>query len=388
MSHSTDPHEKLLQQYLDGKCTPGEAEALMSWLQATGHHRALLRKMQEEFPQVLASQPTIDQEISDRMEARLLQQISAPRVLRMRNRRIWLAAASVLLLLAAGAMYLFLPESSRPAPVAVSKTPAAPEDIAPGSAKALLTLADGSTITLDSAGKQVIHQGQTLVQLQNGQVEYNADNAGQAVGYNILSVPRGGQFTIVLPDGSRVWLNSASKLRYPTAFSGGQRLVELEGQGYFDVRKDAEHPFIVKTKTLDVEVLGTGFDVMAYPDERSMNTTLVEGAVRVKDVMLKPGQQARMEYSTGCIYVEPADIQQVTAWKTGFFEFDNANLADIMRQASRWYDIDIDMDITARNRAKTYGGRISRNLPLSELLNMLEANGAGFNLQGRKLIVR
>ncbi|MGN7722613.1 FecR domain-containing protein [Chitinophaga sp. 22620] len=388
MSHSTDPHEKLLQQYLDGKCTPGEAEALISWLQATGHHRTLLRKMQEEFPQVLADQPTIDQEISDRMEARLLQQISAPRVLRMRNRRIWLAAASVLLLLAAGAMYLFLPESSRPAPVAVSKTPAAPKDIAPGSAKAVLTLADGSTITLDSAGNQVIHQGQTLVQLQNGQVEYNADNAGQAVGYNILSVPRGGQFTIVLPDGSRVWLNSASKLRYPTAFSGGQRLVELEGQGYFDVHKDAEHPFIVKTKTLDVEVLGTGFDVMAYPDEKSMNTTLVEGAVRVKDVMLKPGQQARMEYSTGCIYVEPADIQQVIAWKTGFFEFDNANLADIMRQASRWYDIDIDMDITAHNRAKTYGGRISRNLPLSELLNMLEANGASFNLQGRKLIVR
>jgi ferric-dicitrate binding protein FerR (iron transport regulator) len=388
MSHSTDPHEKLLQQYLDGKCTPDEAEALMSWLQATGHHRALLRKMQEEFPQVLADQPTIDQEISDRMEVRLLQQISAPRVLRMRNRRTWLAAASVLLLLAAGAMYLFLPESSRPAPVAVSKTPAAPKDIAPGSAKAVLTLADGSTITLDSAGNQVIHQGQTLVQLQNGQVEYNADNAGQAVGYNILSVPRGGQFTIVLPDGSRVWLNSASKLRYPTAFSGGQRLVELEGQGYFDVRKDAEHPFIVKTKTLDVEVLGTGFDVMAYPDEKSMNTTLVEGAVRVKDVMLKPGQQARMEYSTGCIYVEPADIQQVIAWKTGFFEFDNANLADIMRQASRWYDIDIDMDITAHNRAKTYGGRISRNLPLSELLNMLEANGATFNLQGRKLIVR
>ena len=388
MSHSTDPHEKLLQQYLDGRCTPEEAEALMSWLQATGRHRALLRKMQEEFPQVLASETTIDREISDRMEARLLQQISAPRVLRMRNRRIWLAAASALLLLAAGAMYLYLPESSRPAPLIASKTPVAPKDIAPGSAKAVLTLADGSTITLDSAGNQVIHQGQTLVQLQNGKLEYDAGNNGQAVGYNTLSVPRGGQFTIVLPDGSRVWLNSASRLRYPTAFSGGQRLVELEGQGYFDVRKDAEHPFIVKTKTLDVEVLGTGFDVMAYPDEKSMNTTLVEGAVRVKDVMLKPGQQARMEYSTGCIYVEPADIQQVIAWKTGFFEFDNANLADIMRQASRWYDIDIDMNITGQNLNKAYGGRISRNLPLSELLNMLEANGARFNLQGRKLIVQ
>lgn len=388
MPHSTDPHEKLLQQYLDGKCTPEEAQALMSWLQTTGHHRVLLRKMQEEFPEILASEPVIDQEISDRMEARLLQQISAPRVLRMRNRRTWLAAASALVLLAAGAMYLFSRKQDQAVPLAANHTPVAPKDIAPGSAKAVLTLADGSTVTLDSAGNQVIHQGQTLVQLQNGQLEYDADNIGQAAGYNILSVPRGGQFTIVLPDGSRVWLNSASKLRYPTAFTGEQRLVELEGQGYFEVRKDAQHPFIVKTKTLDVEVLGTGFDVMAYPDEKSMNTTLVEGAVRVKDVMLKPGQQARMEYSTGCIYVAPADIQQVIAWKTGFFEFDNANLADIMRQASRWYDIDIDMNISSVNQNKAYGGRISRNLPLSELLNMLEANGARFNLQGRKLIVQ
>ncbi|RPD41828.1 FecR domain-containing protein [Chitinophaga barathri] len=385
MSHSTDPHEKLLQQYLDGKCTPGEAEALMAWLQANGNHKALLQKMQEEFSQVLTSQPAIDQEISDRIEARLLQQIGAPKVVHLRRRRTWLAAASILVLLAAGGLYLFTADNTEVPKLASTPDITAPKDIAPGSSKAVLTLTDGSTITLDSAGNQVIHQGQTLVQLNNGRLEYDTDNIGQAVGYNMLAVPRGGQFTIVLPDGSRVWLNSASKLRYPTAFTGEKRLVELEGQGYFEVQKDAEHPFIVKTKSLDVEVLGTGFDVMAYPDEKSINTTLVEGAVRVKDVMLKPGQQARMEYSTGCIYVEPADIQQVIAWKTGFFEFDDANLAEIMRQASRWYDIDIVMNTTGKDKA--FGGRISRNLPLSELLHMLEANGARFNLQGRKLIV-
>ncbi|MBO9152002.1 FecR domain-containing protein [Chitinophaga sp. GCM10012297] len=385
MPHSTDPQEQLLQRYLDGKCTPAEARELMSWLQSNGRHKALLQQMQEEFSQAFASKPSIDPEISDRMEARLLQHIGAPKVVRMPRRRIWLVAASVAVLITAGVLYLLTREISRQPPLASQTKIIAPKDIAPGSSKAVLTLADGSTVTLDSAGNQVIHQGQTLVQLNNGRLEYEADDIGPAVGYNTLSVPRGGQFTIVLPDGSRVWLNSASKLRYPTAFGGERRLVELEGQGYFDVKKDAEHPFIVKTKSLDVEVLGTGFDVMAYADEHSINTTLVEGAVRVKDVMLKPGQQARMEYSTGCIYVEPADIQQVIAWKTGFFEFDNARLADIMRQAARWYDIDVVMN--EKGTGKAYGGRISRNLPLSELLNMLEASGARFNLQGRKLTV-
>lgn len=386
MTHPKDPHEELLQRYLDGKCTPGEAEALMAWLQENGHHKALLQQMQAEFSQTVNTPHKIDPGISERIEARLLQQIGTPKIVRMRRRRNWMAAATVAALIAAGALYLLTRETAQTPQLASQSKIIAPKDIAPGSSKAVLTLADGSTVTLDSAGNQVIQQGQTLVQLNNGRLEYDADDIGQAVGYNTLSVPRGGQFTIVLPDGSRVWLNSASRLRYPTAFSGSMRQVELEGQGYFEVRKDAQRPFIVKTGKLDVEVLGTGFDVMAYPDEKSINTTLVEGAVKVKDVTLSPGQQARMEYSTGRIQVAPVDIQQVIAWKTGFFEFDNAHLSDIMRQAARWYDLDIVMD--TKGNDKTYGGRISRNLPLSELLNMLEANGARFDLQGRKLIVQ
>ncbi|WP_298709471.1 FecR family protein [Chitinophaga sp.] len=248
----------------------------------------------------------------------------------------------------------------------------------------MLTLADGSVVTLDSAGNQVIRQGETLVRQQNGKLLYSAGNHPVAAGFNTLTVPRGGQFQIVLPDGSRVWLNSTSKLRFPTAFNDNRRVVELEGQGYFEVSKNALKPFIVQTKAANVEVLGTGFDVMAYPDERTMNTTLVEGAVKVKDVRLKPGQQARLEHATGTITVAPADVQQVIAWKTGFFEFDNADIDDILRQAARWYDV----EVVYRGKTKLLiGGRISRQLPLSELLKMLEDNGAKFSMEGRRLIV-
>lgn len=381
MSTSTD-HEKLLQRYLDGQISPEEATELMEWLRQTGAHRQVLQRMQGEFRELVAERPEIDPAVSQRMETRLLESIRATRVRRLPVRR-WAAAAAILVLLGAGGLY-FLTRPSIPKQTIVQANPVSPADIAPGSDKAELTLADGSVVTLDSAGNQVIRQGETLVRQQNGQLLYS-NGTQPAVGYNTLTVPRGGQFQIVLPDGSRVWLNSTSRLRFPTAFHDGRRIVELEGQGYFDVSPDAQRPFIVHTRAANVEVLGTGFDVMAYPDEKTMNTTLVEGAVKVKDVKLKPGQQARVEHATGTITVAPADVPQVIAWKTGFFEFDNADIEDILRQAARWYDV----DVTYRGKPGDLriGGRISRNLPLSELLKMLEANGAKFSLEGRNLIV-
>ncbi|MGX5816591.1 FecR domain-containing protein [Chitinophaga lutea] len=382
MSNSTE-HEQLLQQYLDGKCTPEEAARLMSWLQSEGAHRDLLRKMQEEFPaDTEGEQPVIPVAVSDRIEARLLQAISSGKVVRMRRR--WIAAAAVLLLAATAALwhYRMSPRPQQSAPLAHS---AKPGPILPGSSKAILTLADGSTVALDSAGRRTIQQGQTMVRLQQGQLQYNAGGEAPAAGFNVLTVPRGGQFSIVLPDGSRAWLNSASKLRFPTAFNEARRVVELEGQGYFEISKDAAHPFIVRTAAVDVEVLGTAFDVMAYPDEKHVNATLVEGAVKVREHRLKPGQQAQLEHATGAVTIRAADVQQVIAWKTGFFEFDNANIAEIMRQVERWYDIEVTLSNTGG--AREYGGRISRGLPLPDLLRMLEASGAKFRLQGRKLYV-
>lgn len=383
MSTSTDPHEKLLQRYLDGQCTPEEAAMLMEWLRQTGSHRKVLLRMQEEFHELVAQRPEISPEISQRMESRLLHSIRGTTVRRMPVYR-WVAAAAVLVLLAAGGAFFLSRPAKAPQQSAQVITRSA-ADIAPGSNKAELTLADGSVVTLDSAGNQVIRQGETTVRQQHGQLHYSSGDQLAAAGYNTLTVPRGGQFHIVLPDGSRVWLNSTSKLRFPTAFHENHRIVELEGQGYFEVNKDAQKPFIVQTRSAKVEVLGTGFDVMAYPDEKTMNTTLVEGAVKVKEVRLRPGQQARLEHATGTITVAPADVQQAIAWKTGFFEFDNADIDDILRQAARWYDVEVVYKGKPKNLY--FGGRISRNLPLSELLKMLEANGARFSMEGRNLIV-
>jgi hypothetical protein len=346
--------------------------------------------MQREFEKTMGEHHEIPSEVSDRIETRLLQNISRDKVVKIRPRTQirWAVAVVVTLLLGSG-IYYITNVSPRKTFTAGNTTVADTGDIAPGTNKAILILANGDEVTLDSAGNQVINQGQTLVRQKNGQLEYAVQGNSDAVVYNTLTVPRGGQFNIVLPDGSHVWLNAASSMRYPTAFNGDRREVELQGQGYFEVAPNARQPFYVKVNDLEVQVLGTRFDVMAYADEKSINTTLLEGLVNVKNgtsqQRLKPGQQAIVDPATGNMVVRPADVDQVIAWKTGFFEFDNASLGDILRQLARWYDIDISYNQTGNERL--FGGRISRGLPLSDILHMLEANGPTFLLSGRKLTV-
>jgi ferric-dicitrate binding protein FerR (iron transport regulator) len=362
-----------------------ETEELYAWLQSSSSHRSLLVTMQREFEQAMNNRHEIPAELSDRIEKRLLEEITHHKVVRITRWR-WAAAAAVILLL--GSIYFIRTTPSHNITSIVKNTTTT--DVAPGTNKAILTLANGDVVTLDSAGNKVITQGKTVVRQKNGQLQYAAQNTGEAIVYNTLTVPRGGQFNIVLPDGSHVWLNAASSLKYPTTFNGTRRMVEIQGQGYFEVAKNTKQPFLVKVNNMEVQVLGTSFDVMAYVDEKSVNTTLVEGAVNVHQgsisQRLLPGQQAVLDPVTGAITVHPADVDQVIAWKTGFFEFDNASLSDIMRQLSRWYDIDVNY--SQADNSRLFGGRISRNLPLSDILHMLEANGPKFLLSGRKLIVK
>lgn len=380
------PEEALIKKYLDGQCSPEEIAVLYRWLLSSDAHKPLLAAMQEDFERVMNAHPAVPEEISNRIETRLLASIGQNKVVRMRTtqRWKWVAAASIALLLATGTT-LFYQWHQPAAPVGLAIKAA---DVKPGSNKAVLTLADGSVVTLDSAGNQVIQQGSTKVEQKNGELQYATGGDKTAIGYNTLKVPRGGQFTVVLPDGTQVWLNSASSLRYPTAFNGDNRTVEMQGQGYFEVKKNARQPFIVKVNSMEVEVLGTGFDIMAYDDEDEQRTTLVSGAVKVKqgsvEKYLKPGQQAAVDNTTGVMLVRSADVQEVVAWKTGFFEFDNANINVILRQLARWYDIEVDTK-TADNRL--FGGRLNRNLPLSEMLALLGSSGAKFKLEGRKLTV-
>ncbi|HJT72985.1 MAG TPA: FecR domain-containing protein [Chitinophaga sp.] len=368
----------LLARYVNKSCSREELEELFSYI-GKDEHRHSLEELLEETWQGDHSVPEIDYE-------GVWQQImpeQAPSRRKVFPMRRLAVAASVLLLAGIAVWTIYSRKPAGTQPVARQETPAV---IVPGSSKATLTLGDGSVVTLDSTGNQVIRSG---IQQKNGQLLYAAGQ-GDAVHYNKLNTPRGGQFRIVLPDGTKVWLNSASTLRYPTAFTASTRQVELEGQGYFEVAPAAAQPFIVQAGGMKIEVLGTGFDVMAYADENTVNTTLVTGRVQVTGnntrQLLQPGQQAVMNTETKTMTVQAADVKKVTAWKNGLFVFNNMALPAILREVSRWYDVEIVY--TVKPGEDLYGGGISRNLQLGDVLKLLEGNGYNhFRLEGRKLIV-
>ena len=302
------------------------------------------------------------------------------------------AAAAVLLLVGIGT-YWTLTHSSQPAlpaPVPVSTIP----DISPGTNKAVLTLADGSTILLDQAAKGILtKQGTTNVaKTAEGQLVYQTKATGstpQPMVLNTITTPFGGQFQITLPDGSRVWLNAASSIRFPTAFAQHERHVEVTGEVYFEVRKDAQKPFRVRFGEAEVEVLGTSFNIMAYKGEAVSQTTLVEGAVVLRTThgtkRLVPGQQAAIQANNDQITVGSVDIDEVTAWKSGLFYFKDASIEAIMKQAARWYNIEVSFQ--GKIPVRQFTGKVSRNVNISELLTMLRYTGVNSRIDGRKIII-
>ncbi|MEL7586452.1 MAG: FecR domain-containing protein [Prolixibacteraceae bacterium] len=265
-------------------------------------------------------------------------------------------------------------------------------DLPPGREAAILTLADGSKIDLDSTQNgDVTVQGKTVISKQGGQVAYTPGEKKKGpVLYNTITTSRGNQYKVVLSDSTRVWLNSASSLHYPATFSGDARLVELTGEAYFEVAKNASMPFRVKVNGIEVEVLGTHFNINAYADEGVMETTLLEGSVKVMNddtfVLIKPGEKAAIRNQETQIAISEADLDQVMAWRNGFFEFDDTELPAIMRQISRWYNVDIRYE--GQPGDKKFGGRISKKLNLGNILTLLEANGVQFALDGQTLVVK
>lgn len=305
------------------------------------------------------------------------------------------AAAAVLLTMIGAGSYFFLFKKPVTEPAHAETAKAKPRDLPPGHDAAVLTLGDGRTIILDSASGTISKQGGATVINLNGQVSYanTTKDKPAAVVYNTISTARGNQYQLILADGSKVWLNSASSLRFPTSFTGDTREVELDGEGYFEVAKNPSKPFHVKTNSQDIEVLGTHFNVNAYNDEGTTKTTLLEGSVKVsqsaignrQSAILKPGEQSVLKANSPFTIDYSPDIDQVMAWKNGWFEFDNTDIKAIMRQISRWYDVDIRYETKTDNQ--TYGGRISRNINLSNILKMLELYGVHCKLEGKTLTV-
>lgn len=313
--------------------------------------------------------------------------------LRAARKRVYIAAAAAAIL--AGLLITGIYVTRQPATGTLAKQHGHPGPIQPGSNKAMLTLGDGSVISLDSASNGTLAtQGATRITNANGALNYSAANNSSQVMYNKVTTPHGGQYELTLADGSHVWLNAASSIRFPTAFNGKERMVEITGEVYFEVAPHAGQPFKVNVKSNDkemsVDVLGTSFNVMAYDDEQAVKTTLVNGAVELhsgtNSSLLKPGLQASLGSNAAKFDISAADLEQTLAWKDGKFRFRNTNIKAIMRQLSRWYDINVayqgdvtDIDLT---------GVLSRRDNAENLLNALEqTQRVHFEVNGNKIVV-
>lgn len=394
----------LLNRYSSGNCTVAEQELVEAWYQELVNTGELEYGEGEK------------ESIQETIETRLLQSIGteeepyteypeyAP-VRRMHN-RTWWAAAAILVCLSGTVFYLL---NKRAASDLAKAGSTLKNDVEPGSNKAVLTLANGKTILLDDAANGVVAQeGKAkVVKPGDGKLVYSSDNSsGEGpLAYNTLATPRKGQYQLRLPDGTKVWLNAESSIHYPTGFRGKERRVQITGEAYFEVAHDNEMPFIVEKGDMQVEVLGTHFNVNAYNDESAIRTTLLQGSVKVSSrqtaagrgqkaenkeetVVLKPGEQVSLSRSSQLSHPIPVQTEDVVAWKNGLFHFESADIKTVMRQLSRWYDVEVVYEGAAVKNDPLFV-EISRNTRLSDVLKVLQESGsAKFSIQGKKIIVK
>ncbi|WP_207514603.1 FecR family protein [Longitalea luteola] len=430
--------EYLLNRYANKTCTPEEKEELMRLLQESGNDEAvqqLIEKMIQERP-VKHQMPettaqAILQSIFEADETPVVT-MATTQVRRLAFGRI--AAAAVILLLLTTAGWLWLTNTTK---TQLATTVNVKNDVAPGGNKALLTLANGATIVLDNEENGIVARegNANVVKLKNGQLKYEkaagqgstaSDDGKPAMAYNTLSTPKGGEYRIVLPDGSKVWLNAASSITYPTAFDAKERKVQVTGEAYFEVAKlvtakDGKRiPFLVDIRSArghlgQVQVLGTHFNINAYDDEEAVKTTLLEGKVKIvkattttneataknnkaqaegASAVLSPGEQATIgggrsnKLATDGVQVKHVDVNDVMAWKNGMFHFERADIQTVMRQLSRWYDVQVvykkDLD-----KSDPLFFEVSRHTNLSDVLKVLNlAGGARFTIEDKKIIVQ
>lgn len=368
---------EILARYMSQDVGPEEQDAIEQWFMKmpAPERDALL----EQYGELVAALP----ELETQPDKPLLQRIRD--VIRGQYRgtyrlRRWSAAAAAVLILAVAGIMLWKDKDTADL--------AQMEKIPPGKQGAILTLADGREVLLDSLNDGLVaEQSGANAMLGNGQLHYRYNGkTSNDIAYNTMTTPKGRQFRLQLPDGTEVWLNAASSIRFPTAFTGKTRSVSVSGEVYFKVAAKAGQPFTVdaRGKAL-VEVLGTRFNINTYEDAKTLNTTLLEGAIRVNSVVLKPGQQAQIGQQLKV--VDDANIEQAIAWTNGLFNFDNISLQEAMHQIERWYDIEVvyeDDDIPEI----PFGGEIKRNLDLPDLLKLLESTNLTFSLENRTLKIR
>ncbi|HSF44605.1 MAG TPA: FecR domain-containing protein [Chitinophagaceae bacterium] len=317
------------------------------------------------------------------------QTISEGPVYRLRWHR-WVAAASIIFIVFVLGTLLSETRPKRPQAVVAPPVKKVENDITPGHNGAILTLATGEQILLDSAGEgSLAQQGNVSVIKKNGELVYKNSGRNSELVYNTMSTPKARQFNLVLADGSRVWLNAASSITYPTAFSGKERKVTITGEAYFEVAHNNSMPFVVESGKNEVKVLGTHFNINAYDDENVVRVTLLEGSVDVRrgthSRIIQPGQQAQINKDEQINLTRNVDVDHVVAWKNGRISFQGADIGTVMRQMSRWYDVDIEYNEKMNDR---FYADISRSTMLSDVLKALElTTEVRFKIEGRKVSV-
>ena len=382
--------KELMEQFISGEITPEGKTMLLEMLDNPQYSEELNSILRDNFDSVEI--PSVSSEVTEKFIEELKGKMNSSSktektaVIKLFNWKKIAAAASILVAVGIGTFVVFQKGDEAPV-VAVSKQV---NDKAPGKTGAILTLADGSKIVLDSLGNGLVaNQNNTTVSKKNGGLVYKSGNNSELV-YNTMTTPRARQYNLELSDGTKVWLNASSSLTFPTSFASNERKVILAGEAYFEVAKDKKRPFRVSVNEMQVNVLGTHFNINAYDDEATINTTLLEGSVVLSEksqkVLLKPGQQAQKQKKGTIVVNNKVNIDKVMGWKNGVFYFENADLQTVLREISRWYDVDVVFEKGIPVR--TFEGEIQRNLKLSQVLKILEKNKVHFKIDGNVLRVQ
>ena len=402
----------LLKRHFDNSISEDENDELMALLSLPENEEKILTVMDHNWEEHEFIKPVFTPEKSKSILANILSVQTRQTIKPLFNRRRWMyAAAAVILMFVSISIVLLInnkPVNNINQLVEIPKTiikekPLYKNDIKPGGNQAILTLADGTKIVLNKAAEGALaRQGNTtVIKLDDGQLAYNKQTVSQIpttkILYNTLSTPRGGQYRVTLPDGTLVWLNASTSLKFPTAFSGSERKVEIKGEAYFEVAKNEAMPFVVTAENSEIKVLGTHFNVSAYADDKVLKTTLLEGSVEFSvvkkagseneagTIKLQPGQQAQLDNANTLTVVE-ADTKEAIAWKNGYFIFNNEDIESIMQKIMRWYDVKVVYDVNDKNIYFT--GNISRAENVSEILRVLElTETVHFKIEGKTITV-
>ena len=393
------PHfmEEIFKKYLDNQCSPEEVRILLAYFNDPENEKQLRELIKNSLEAIETDnnesqwQPATDK-IFDTIKREL--KPAKGKIVPL-YRRTWIrVAAAVILLVGCYSLYKYINIKGTDKRE-IAKSDTTNNEIGPGGNKAILTLADGSTINLGTAVSGTLaEQGNTtLVKNADGQLTYTSLNEKPAQLFqNSVTTPRGGQHQITLSDGSKAWLNAASSIDFPVAFTGIERIVKITGEVYFEVANNAAMPFKVKIgDKAEVEVLGTHFNVNAYSDEPTITTTLLEGSVKVSgptqnnSTTIKPGEQAQLNANNQITVNKIENAKQVVDWKNGTFSFDSSDLEMTLRQLARWYDVSIIFEGAIPK--KKFSGEMQRDLSLSQVTKLLEKNNVYCRIEGKNLVV-